>query len=160
MTGNLTCRNALWEDLCTFSGCLWEWICTYFIQCFNVQNAVTTMYIVCRYSFFFFLSRPQYSERQYLFCYIFADTTHPDSFDQLHRSHITQYRCGYCKPQYHKGTMRVLWHYCDRRLRSYCTHSSCKVPSMALPLAVTTAVLPNIRRKKPVKGNLAMYNFT
>ena len=26
--------------------------------------------------------------------------THPDSADSLHRSHITQYRCGYCKFEY------------------------------------------------------------
>ena len=28
-----------------------------------------------------------------------------------------------------EGTMRVIWRYCDRRLRSYCTCSSCRVPS-------------------------------
>ena len=24
-------------------------------------------------------------------------STHPDSFDRMHRSHTTQYHCGYCK---------------------------------------------------------------
>ena len=28
-----------------------------------------------------------------------------------------------------EGTMRVLIHYCDKRLRSYCTRSCCRVPS-------------------------------
>ena len=37
--------------------------------------------------------------------------THPDSSDQL-QSHITRYRCGYCKLEYHwgysEGTMQLL----------------------------------------------------
>ena len=29
--------------------------------------------------------------------------THPDSTDRLHRSHMTQYRYGYCKLDYLRG---------------------------------------------------------
>ena len=29
-----------------------------------------------------------------------------------------------------KGTMRVLWHYCNNRLRSYCACSSWRLPSL------------------------------
>ena len=40
-------------------------------------------------------------------------TTHRDSSDRLLRSHIMQYRCGYCKLEYlwryYEGTLTILW---------------------------------------------------
>ena len=50
--------------------------------------------------------------------------THPDSYDRLRRSRITQYCCGYSKLEYlwrhYEGTLR---RYCDRRYRAC---SSCR----------------------------------
>ena len=51
--------------------------------------------------------------------------THSDSYDQLSRSHIMQYHCSFSS----HSTMGVLWCYCDKRLRGYCTTSSCRVTS-------------------------------
>ena len=40
-----------------------------------------------------------------------------------------------------EGTMRVLWRYCNKRLRSYSTCSRCRVPSMVLWLVVAPGVV-------------------
>ena len=62
-------------------------------------------------------------------------STHPASPDRLLRSHIMQYRCGYCK----LGVpLRVQWRYSDTT-RSYHACSSCRVPSKELRLVVATA---------------------
>ena len=47
----------------------------------------------------------------------------------INRSHIMQYRCGYCKSEYR------LCSYCNK---SYRAHSSCRVPSEALQLGTPT----------------------
>ena len=47
--------------------------------------------------------------------------THSDSSDRLRRSHITQYRYGYCKWQYlwgyYEGTLTLLWQKAEKLLR-------------------------------------------
>ena len=81
--------------------------------------------------------------------YTHTNATHPDSSDWLRRSHITQYRCGYCKSQYRSGyyevTLMLLWQKAEKLLHMQQHQSTLIVPSRVLRLAVVTAVLRNMR---------------
>ena len=76
---------------------------------------------------------------------IFVRATHPDSCDWLRRSHITQYRCGYCKSQYHggyyEGTLTLLWQKAEKLLvHMQKLQTTLIVSSTVLGLAVATVV--------------------
>ena len=70
-------------------------------------------------------------------CWVGLLTTHPYSSDQLRRSHIMQYCCGYCI---------ISWRSSEDTIAAPASHgsscqSSCSIPSQLLQLAISIAVL-------------------
>ena len=71
----------------------------------------------------------------YFKSHLFIKCSHPDSSNRLHRSHMTQYRWGYCSWEYRwgcfEGTLQLLWQ--NKHSCRSCSVSS-KVPSTVLQL--------------------------